>query len=82
MNNTVLGTDKKDIHIKRGQAEVYFEHLGHEIIFLFSLYSGKERVFVNGQLLSETRNGYFTSAHNFQFEGTQYEVQIAMMCLA
>lgn len=30
MNNTVLGTDKKDIHIKRGQAEVYFEHLGHE----------------------------------------------------
>ncbi len=78
MNNTILDANKKDSRIKRGHAEVYFEHLGREIIFRFSLYSGKERVFVDGKLVSETRNWYFTSAHRFQFEGTQYEVQIAI----
>lgn len=78
MNNTVLGTDKKDIHIKRGQAEVYFEHLGHEIIFLFSLYSGKKRVFVDDKLVSETRNWHFKSSHEFQIGGVYYELVLAI----
>ncbi|RUO43757.1 hypothetical protein CWE15_00705 [Aliidiomarina taiwanensis] len=69
---------KKDIQIKGAQAEVYFEHAGREIIFKFSLYSGKERVFVNGELVSEARNWRFKSTHYFTYQGTRYQLQIAM----
>lgn len=78
MNNTTLDTNKKDILIKRGQAEVYFEHLGREIVFRFSLYSGKERVFVDDKLVSETRNWHFKSSHEFQIDGVYYELVLAL----
>lgn len=78
MRTPITQETKKDIQIKGAQASVYFEHAGREIIFKFSLYSGKERVLINGELVSEARNWRFKSIHNFTYQGTRYQLQIAI----
>lgn len=67
----------KDTNPKsRYQAKVYFEHLGREITLVFSLYSGKEQVYVDNQLVSERRNWRFKSVHAFNVGGVSYALEV------
>lgn len=69
-------TPNNNIKFSNRKVEVYFEHLGREIILRLSVYSGKEEVFIDNQLISEKINWRFNSAHRFEFEGTTYEIQL------
>lgn len=78
-------TSAKDVQGKettslknRHQATIYFEHLGREITLVFSLYSGKEQVCVDNQLVSESRNWHFKSVHVFHAGGVSYALEVVM----
>lgn len=62
----------------RLQGKVYFEHLGREITLVFSLASGREQVYVDNKLVSESRNWRFKSVHHFTAGGVSYALEVAM----
>lgn len=65
------------VELKKSSIYVYFDHHGHEITFKFSTWSGREEVFVNNQLVSESRTWSTKSTHKFTLDGTVYELSIA-----
>ena len=70
--------DRKAIEANLHQATVYFEHQGREIVVVFSLYSGQERIYVDGGLVSQSRNWHFSNTHRFSIGGVDYTVEIEM----
>lgn len=72
---TVKNTDK---NVKMSHAEVHFEHLDRAIKLWFSTFSGKEKVYVNDELVSEGRSWRFKNIHRFTYQGTNYEVEVGV----
>ncbi len=61
--------------------ESYFD-LGENTITVWgSTHTGLERVYLNGQLMSEKRNWRFNSNHVFQLDGQQIEVKIIVVSM-
>ena len=56
----------------------YFEWKGHDITVQISMLSGKEWVYVDGELVSQKSNWYFKSSHMIEIEGEKLEVQICL----
>jgi hypothetical protein len=52
-----------------------FEHKGHTISANASSLTGKEEILVDGASVSRKRNLGLSSRHQFQIEGTQYELR-------
>lgn len=62
----------------RYEPRVYFEHGGHEIVLVLSVYSGLERVYADNRRVSRRRNWRFRSVHAFRVDGVAYELEVAM----
>jgi len=58
------------------QVEIVFEHRGREIRLLFSLYSGREQVHVDDQLVSDHRSWRFRNQHRFEAGGVHYVLEV------
>ncbi|MGM0629669.1 MAG: hypothetical protein ACQESI_00690 [Pseudomonadota bacterium] len=52
-----------------------FEHNGHTITANASSLTGKEEILVDGVSVSKKRNLGLSSRHQFQVDGTQYELR-------
>ena len=59
------------------QADIVFEHQGREIRLVFSLYSGREQVFVDNQLVSECRSWRFKNQHAFEAGDIRYVLEVS-----
>ncbi len=57
------------------QAVSYFEHRGLEIRCVFSPLSGREYIYVDDKLVSESRNWRAKSTHVFEVASTHYAVE-------
>lgn len=71
-------SERKDSWASRHQAEVYFEHQGREITLVFSLFSGREQVFVDNQPVAQCRNWHFRNVHVFDVGGVSYALEVAV----
>jgi len=69
---------QKDDRTSRNQTDILFEHQGREIRFLFSLYSGREQVFVDNHLVSDRRSWRFRNQHEFEAGGVHYVLEVDM----
>lgn len=70
--------DKKAVPAGKYRAEVYFEHQGREIALVCSLYSGLEQVYLDSQLVSQSRNWRLRNVHLFSAGGVAYALEVAM----
>ncbi|WP_113906643.1 hypothetical protein [Aliidiomarina celeris] len=82
MNNDNHNSDttaqNNEKNIKLSACEVYFEHQGRTIKLWFSSFSGKEEIYINGELVSHSRSWRFKNTHRFTYEGTNYEVEVGV----
>ncbi|ALJ28427.1 hypothetical protein AOT14_20520 [Stenotrophomonas acidaminiphila] len=77
MNDTAgHGPDPKDNQPAGNQVEILFEHREREIRLLFSLYSGREQVYVDDQLVSDHRSWRFRNQHRFEAGGVRYVLEV------
>ncbi|RTE86745.1 MULTISPECIES: hypothetical protein [Gammaproteobacteria] len=60
------------------QAEVYFDHEDHQITVWFSTYSGLEKIYVDGELVSQARSWHMRNTHNFKVDDKEYTVEVAV----
>lgn len=68
-----------NVEFKNSNIYVYFDHLGREITFKFSIWSGLEQVFINKNLVSKSRNWKAQNTHCFNFNNTRYKISIAVV---
>jgi len=77
MNDTTgHGSGPKDNPPAANQVEILFEHRGREVRLLFSLYSGREQVYVDDRLVSDRRSWRFSSQHHFEAGGVRYVLEV------
>jgi hypothetical protein len=69
--------DKKQVTVKNGYW-FFFEDDGNKIAMHGSAISGKETIYVNDEVVSETRNYKFKSDHLFEINGVEYNVEFKM----
>jgi len=80
----LMMTEDMDPHEKYGKASYsngywyYFEDEENDITVNASAWSGKERVFINDELVSSKRRLTRQSSHAFHYHGVPYEVQFRL----
>lgn len=53
--------------------------IGDTTIKLYaSAWSGKETVFINGNVVSESRSHSLSTSHEFEYEGSSYKIELTM----
>jgi hypothetical protein len=66
--------DKKQVTVRNGYW-FFFEDDNNKIAMHGSAISGKETIYVNDEVVSETRNYRFKSEHLFKIKGVKYKVE-------
>ncbi|MEC8225559.1 MAG: hypothetical protein VX010_05350, partial [Pseudomonadota bacterium] len=71
MKNDVLNSHKLGY-------KFYFQDGDNQIACFGHIMSGKEKIYVNDELVSEKRSFGFKSHHDFNYQGNAYAVDFAM----
>ncbi len=58
--------------------KITFHDEGNTIKFEGSVYTGSEKVLINGQIVSKKRNFKTKAEHHFQFDGNEYVLKFAI----
>lgn len=71
-------SDQKSPNASWTSAEVYFEHNGHSIVVWFSTYSGKEKVYVDDELVSDARSWRLSNKHVISIGASSCEIKVSV----